>query len=64
VNVREARINAARILGNAALAVGFAVALVATVYAGALPLTEYFFAVLLVHVGLGLRLEAAIMYRP
>ncbi|MEV0897932.1 hypothetical protein [Actinoplanes sp. NPDC049802] len=63
MDVREARANIARILGNAALISGLAVALGAAAYYDGLPVTPYFFAALLVNIGVGLRLEAAILYR-
>ena len=63
MEAREARVNVARFVGNAALAAGVAVALAAAVYGEGLPVTPYFFAALLVNIGIGLRLEAAIMYR-
>jgi len=62
MDVRGQRIDTARILGNVALVVGILIAVIGLVTDGT-PAKGYFFAGLLVIIGLGLRLEAAVSDR-
>jgi uncharacterized membrane protein YiaA len=59
VDAQERRTYAARILGNIVLVVGLLIS-AAGLIADGMPAKGYFFAGLLVLIGLGLRLEAAL----
>jgi uncharacterized membrane protein YiaA len=59
MDVRERRVDTARILGATALVVGFLITVVGLVTDG-IPAKGYVFAGMLVFVGTGLRVEAAI----
>lgn len=56
---RGRRIDTARILGNIALVVGILITVIGLV-TDSTPIKGYFFAGLLVAIGLGLRIEAAV----
>ncbi|GIF05326.1 hypothetical protein [Actinoplanes siamensis] len=63
MDAQAARVNVARFLGNTALGAGSVVVLLGFVYGGTTAFQPYAVAALLVIVGVGLRLEAAIMDR-